>query len=230
MKLYLDTANVQEIREIHAMGVLSGVTTNPSLVAKALTQAGERFESEAAFYERFTGVVREIAELVQAPVSAEALSTDADGMVAEGEKLAALSEHVVIKLPVTATGLAACRRLADEGIAVNMTLIFSANQALLAARAGARYVSPFLGRIDDTGWSGVELVRTIREIYDLHGIEAEIIAASIRHPQHVTEAALAGADIATIPYGVFKALLKHPLTDIGIERFLSDWEKAKQEL
>ncbi|WP_457629637.1 fructose-6-phosphate aldolase [Oceanithermus sp.] len=230
MKLYLDTANVQEIREIHAMGVLSGVTTNPSLVAMALTQAGERFKSEAAFYERFTGVVREIAELVQAPVSAEALSTDADGMVAEGEKLAALSEHVVIKLPVTATGLAACRRLADEGIAVNMTLIFSANQALLAARAGARYVSPFLGRIDDTGWSGVELVRTIREIYDLHGIEAEIIAASIRHPQHVTEAALAGADIATIPYGVFKALLKHPLTDIGIERFLSDWEKAKQEL
>ncbi|WP_293179185.1 fructose-6-phosphate aldolase [Oceanithermus sp.] len=230
MKLYLDTANVQEIREIHAMGVLSGVTTNPSLVAKALTQAGERFESEAAFYERFTGVVREIAELVQAPVSAEALSTDADGMVAEGKKLAALSEHVVIKLPVTAAGLAACRRLADEGVAVNMTLIFSANQALLAARAGARYVSPFLGRIDDTGWSGVELVRTIREIYDLHGIEAEIIAASIRHPQHVTEAALAGADIATIPYGVFKALLKHPLTDIGIERFLSDWEKAKQEL
>ena len=230
MKLYLDTANVQEIREIHAMGVLSGVTTNPSLVAKALTQAGERFESEAAFYERFTGVVREIAELVQAPVSAEALSTDADGMVAEGKKLAALSKHVVIKLPVTAAGLAACRRLADEGIAVNMTLIFSANQALLAARAGARYVSPFLGRIDDTGWSGVELVRTIREIYDLHGIEAEIIAASIRHPQHVTEAALAGADIATIPYGVFKALLKHPLTDIGIERFLSDWEKAKQEL
>jgi len=230
MKLYLDTANVQEIREIHAMGVLSGVTTNPSLVAKALTQAGERFESEAAFYERFTGVVREIAELVQAPVSAEALSTDADGMVTEGKKLAALSEHVVIKLPVTAAGLAACRRLADEGVAVNMTLIFSANQALLAARAGARYVSPFLGRIDDTGWSGVELVRTIREIYDLHGIEAEIIAASIRHPQHVTEAALAGADIATIPYGVFKALLKHPLTDIGIERFLSDWEKAKQEL
>ncbi|WP_293172545.1 fructose-6-phosphate aldolase [Oceanithermus sp.] len=230
MKLYLDTANVQEIREIHAMGVLSGVTTNPSLVAKALTQAGERFESEAAFYERFTGVVREIAELVQAPVSAAALSTDADGMVAEGKKLAALSEHVVIKLPVTAAGLAACRRLADEGVAVNMTLIFSANQALLAARAGARYVSPFLGRIDDTGWSGVELVRTIREIYDLHGIEAEIIAASIRHPQHVTEAALAGADIATIPYGVFKALLKHPLTDIGIERFLSDWEKAKQEL
>ncbi|WP_456409988.1 fructose-6-phosphate aldolase [Oceanithermus sp.] len=230
MKLYLDTANVQEIREIHAMGVLSGVTTNPSLVAKALTQAGERFESEAAFYERFTGVVREIAELVQAPVSAEALSTDTDGMVAEGKRLAALSEHVVIKLPVTAAGLAACRRLADEGIAVNMTLIFSANQALLAARAGARYVSPFLGRIDDTGWSGVELARTIREIYDLHGIEAEIIAASIRHPQHVTEAALAGANIATIPYGVFKALLKHPLTDIGIERFLSDWEKAKQEL
>lgn len=230
MKLYIDTANLQEIREIHRLGVLAGVTTNPSLVAKALVQAGESFDSEEAFYRRFTEVIKEIAELVQAPVSAEALATDAAGMVEEGRKLAAIDPNVVVKLPITAAGLQACRELADEGIAVNMTLVFSANQALLAARAGARYVSPFLGRIDDIGGDGVELVREIRAIFDVHGIETEIIAASVRHPQHVTASALAGADIATIPYKVFLAMLKHPLTDIGIERFLADWEKVKKEL
>ncbi len=230
MKLYVDTANLQEIREIHELGVLAGVTTNPSLVAKALMQAGERFDSEDAFYQRFTEVIREIARLVQAPVSAEVLATDAEGMIAEGKKLAALDPHVVIKLPITAAGLQACRALADEGIAVNMTLIFSANQALLAARAGAAYVSPFLGRIDDIGGDGVELVREIRAIFDIHEIETEIIAASVRHPQHVTAAALAGADIATIPYKVFVAMMKHPLTSNGIERFLADWERVKSEL
>ncbi|HGY10461.1 MAG TPA: fructose-6-phosphate aldolase [Oceanithermus profundus] len=230
MKLYLDTANVQEIREIHALGVLDGVTTNPSLVARALRQAGERFESENAFYERFTEIVREIASIVQAPVSAEALASEADAMVEEGRKLAALSEHVVVKLPISEAGLRACRALADEGVAVNMTLVFSANQALLAARAGARYVSPFLGRVDDIGWDGVELVRTIREIFDVHDLDTEIIAASVRHPQHVTASALAGADIATVPYGVLKSMIQHPLTKIGMERFLADWEKAKQEL
>jgi len=230
MKLYVDTANLQEIREIHDLGVLAGVTTNPSLVAKALMQAGERFESEEAFYKRFTEVIREIARLVQAPVSAEALATDAEGMIAEGKKLAALDPHVVIKLPITAAGLQACRALADEGINVNMTLIFSANQALLAARAGAAYVSPFLGRIDDIGGDGVELVREIRAIFDIHDIETEIIAASVRHTQHVTAAALAGADIATIPYKVFIAMMKHPLTSSGIERFLADWERVKSEL
>ena len=230
MKLYLDTANVHEIREVHALGVLDGVTTNPSLVAKALGEAGERFESEAAFYARFTKIVREIAELVQGPVSAEALAGDAEGMIREGRELAALSEHVVVKLPVSEAGLRACRALADEGVAVNMTLVFSANQALLAARAGARYVSPFLGRIDDIGWDGVELVRTIREIFDVHDLDTEIIAASVRHPQHVTASALAGADIATLPYKVLKTMIQHPLTRIGMERFLADWEKAKQEL
>lgn len=230
MKLYLDTANVQEIREAHALGVLSGVTTNPSLVAKALGQAGERFDSEAAFYARFMEIVREIAELVQAPVSAEALATDSEGMIAEGRRLAELSEHVVVKLPISEAGLRACRALADAGVAVNMTLVFSANQALLAARAGARYVSPFLGRIDDIGWDGVELVRAVREIFDVHGLDTEIIAASVRHPAHVTASALAGADIATVPYKVLKAMIKHPLTEIGIERFLADWEKAKKEL
>ncbi len=230
MKLYLDTANVQEIREIHALGVLDGVTTNPSLVARALRQAGERFESEDAFYERFTEIVREIASIVRAPVSAEALASEADAMVEEGRKLAALSEHVVVKLPISEAGLRACRALADEGVAVNMTLVFSANQALLAARAGARYVSPFLGRVDDIGWDGVELVRTIREIFDVHDLDTEIIAASVRHPQHVTASALAGADIATVPYGVLKSMIQHPLTKIGMERFLADWEKAKQEL
>ncbi|WP_457637262.1 fructose-6-phosphate aldolase [Oceanithermus sp.] len=230
MKLYIDTANLQEIEEIHRLGLLAGVTTNPSLVAKALIEAGEKFADEAAFYGRFTEVIKEIAALVQAPVSAEALATDAAGMISEGRKLAAIDPNVVVKLPITEAGLQACRALADEGVDVNMTLIFSANQALLAARAGARYVSPFLGRIDDIGGDGVELVREIRAIFDIHGIDSEIIAASIRHPQHVTASALAGADIATIPYQVFKALLQHPLTDIGIERFLADWEKVKKEL
>lgn len=230
MKLYIDTANLQEIREIHQLGALAGVTTNPSLVAQALMQAGETFADEEAFYQRFTEVIKEIARLVQAPVSAEALATEAEGMITEGRKLAAIDQNVVVKLPITAAGLQACRSLADRGIAVNMTLVFSANQALLAARAGARYVSPFLGRIDDIGGDGVELVREIRAIFDIHEIETEIIAASIRHPQHVTASALAGADIATIPYKVFKAMLKHPLTEIGIERFLADWEKVKKEL
>jgi len=230
MKLYLDTANLQEIREVHALGVLAGVTTNPSLVAKALGEAGERFDSEEAFYSRFTEIVREIAELVRAPVSAEALATDPEGMIAEGRKLAELNEYVVVKLPISEAGLRACRVLADEGIAINMTLVFSANQALLAARAGARYVSPFLGRVDDTGWDGVELVRSIREIFDVHDLGTEIIAASVRHTQHVTAAALAGADIATVPYKVLTAMVRHPLTEIGIQRFLADWEKAKQEL
>lgn len=230
MKLYLDTANLQEIREVYALGVLAGVTTNPSLVAKALGEAGEHFDSEEALYSRFTEAVREIAELVRAPVSAEALATDSEGMIAEGRKLAELNEHVVVKLPISEAGLRACRVLADEGIAINMTLVFSANQALLAARAGARYVSPFLGRVDDTGWDGVELVRSIREIFDVHDLDTEIIAASVRHPQHVTAAALAGADIATVPYKVLTAMVRHPLTEIGIQRFLADWEKAKQEL
>jgi len=212
MELYLDTAKIEEIREVAAWGVLSGVTTNPTLVA----QAGRSLKE----------VVVEIAEIVKGPVSAEVIATDTEGMVAEARELARLSGHVVIKVPITPEGLAATKLLSQEGIPVNMTLVFSAGQALLAARAGARYVSPFLGRIDDAGGDGVELVRQIAEIYDLHGIETRIIAASVRHPRHVIAAAEAGAHIATVPYKVMKQLVKHPLTDIGIARFLEDWKRA----
>ncbi len=230
MKLYIDTADLREINEIYGYGVLQGVTTNPSLVAKALTSAGETFSSEDAFYARFKEVIKQIATLVKAPVSAEVLSSKAEDMYKEAKELAAIDENVVIKLPMNEEGLQTCSKLATDGIAVNMTLVFSANQALLAARAGAKYISPFIGRIDDTGADGMQLIRDIREIGDIHGLTAEIIAASVRHPQHVTQAALAGAHIATVPYKVIRAMVKHPLTDIGIRRFLSDWEKAKREL
>ncbi len=213
MELYLDTANLAEIREIASWGVLSGVTTNPSLIAKE----GRPFEE----------TIREICRVVQAPVSAEVTALEAAEMVSQGRRLAALDEHVVVKLPTTSEGLKACKALSSEGIPVNMTLIFSANQALLAARAGARYLSPFLGRVDDISWDGTELLREIVEIVEIHDLPAKVIAASIRHPRHVTEAALLGADIATMPYGVFKQLLQHPLTEIGLRRFMEDWEKAK---
>ena len=213
MELYLDTANLAEIQEIASWGVLSGVTTNPSLIAKE----GRPFEE----------TIREICRLVQAPVSAEVTALEAEGMIAQGRRLAALDGRVVVKLPTTSEGLKACKALSSEGIPVNMTLIFSANQALLAARAGARYLSPFLGRVDDISWDGTELLREIVEIVEIHDLPAKVIAASIRHPRHVTEAALLGADIATMPYGVFKQLLQHPLTEIGLKRFMEDWEKAK---
>ncbi|MER3556609.1 MAG: fructose-6-phosphate aldolase [Thermus sp.] len=213
MELYLDTANLAEIQEIASWGVLSGVTTNPSLIAKE----GRPFEE----------TIREICRLVQAPVSAEVTALEAEGMIAQGRRLAALDGRVVVKLPTTSEGLKACKALSSEGIPVNMTLIFSANQALLAARAGARYLSPFLGRVDDISWDGTELLREIVEIVEIHDLPAKVIAASIRHPRHVTEAALLGADIATMPYAVFKQLLQHPLTEIGLKRFMEDWEKAK---
>lgn len=213
MELYLDTANLAEIQEIASWGVLSGVTTNPSLIAKE----GRPFEE----------TIQEICRLVQGPVSAEVTALEAEGMVAQGRRLAALDGRVVVKLPTTQEGLKACKILASEGIPVNMTLIFSANQALLAARAGARYLSPFLGRVDDISWDGTALLREIVEIVQIHDLPVKVIAASIRHPRHVTEAALLGADIATMPYAVFKQLLQHPLTEIGLKRFMEDWEKAK---
>ncbi len=216
MELYLDTAEVTEVREVAEWGVLDGVTTNPTLIAKS----GRPFET----------VIREICEIVRGPVSAEVTATDVEGMIREGRHLAALNEHVVVKLPTTVEGLKACKALSAEGIKVNMTLIFSANQALLAAKAGAAYVSPFLGRIDDISWEGMEVVREIAEIFALHDLPTKVLAASVRHPRHVTEAALAGADVATMPYKVFKQLLVHPLTDIGLKRFLADWEKAKQQV
>ena len=194
------------------MGFVSGVTTNPSLIAAE----GKDFHT----------VIKEIASIVDGPVSAEVLSETAEEMIAEGQVLAGLDPHVVVKIPMTGEGMKAVSALSDMGIRSNVTLIFSAGQALLAARAGASYVSPFVGRIDDIGWDGVELIRTIADILRLHKIKTEIIAASVRKPQHVAQCAMAGADIATVPYQVLMDTLKHPLTDIGIARFKADWEKA----
>jgi transaldolase len=215
MKFFIDTANIDEIREVHSLGILSGVTTNPSLVAK---------EKNVSFHDR----LREIAELVPGSVSAEVIALDAEGMIKEGKELAAIAPNITVKIPMTPEGMKAVHALSKEGIKTNVTLIFSANQALLAARAGATYVSPFLGRLDDIGHNGLDLISTIAEIFAIHDIETEIIAASIRHPQHVTEAALRGAHIATVPYKVILQLFKHPLTDKGIEAFLADWNKRGQ--
>lgn len=211
MKFFIDTANIEEIREAHALGLLAGVTTNPSLVAK---------EGNVSFHDR----LKEITDLVPGSVSAEVIALDAEGMIKEGKELAAIAPNITVKVPMTPDGLKAVHALAQEGIKTNVTLIFNANQALLAARAGASYVSPFLGRLDDIGQNGLDLISTIAEIFVVHGIETEIIAASIRHPMHVTEAALRGAHIATIPFKVLMSLFKHPLTDKGIDQFLKDWE------
>lgn len=216
MKFFIDTANFEEIKEAHAWGILSGVTTNPSLVAK---------EENVSFHDR----LREIAELVDGSVSGEVIALDAEGMIKEGLELAAIAPNITVKLPMTPAGLEACRYFANKGIKTNVTLIFSANQALMAARAGATYVSPFIGRLDDIGQNGVELIETIADIFTIHNIETQIIAASVRHPQHVTAAALAGAHISTTPYKVLKQLFNHPLTEKGIEGFLADWNKRKGE-
>lgn len=212
MKFFIDTANIDEIRSANALGVLAGVTTNPSLIAK---------EAGVSFHDR----LREITEEVSGSVSAEVISEDAEGMISEGKELAAIAPNITVKVPMTLEGLKAVKAFHDLNIKTNVTLIFNANQALLAARAGASYVSPFLGRLDDIGHNGMDLVATIAEIFDRHDIQTEIIAASIRHPLHVIDAALNGAHIATIPYNVLGQLVKHPLTDQGIEKFLSDWNK-----
>ncbi|MBA4541862.1 MULTISPECIES: fructose-6-phosphate aldolase [Thermoactinomyces] len=212
MKFFLDTAIVDEIREVNEWGLLAGVTTNPSLVAKS----GRVFEE----------VLKEILGIVDGPVSAEVISRDARGMIEEGERLAQLSENVTIKIPMTTEGLKAVHHFAKKGIKTNVTLIFSANQALMAARAGATFVSPFVGRLDDIGQDGLELIQDVAEIFGIHGIDTEIIAASIRHPMHVTQAALSGAHIATVPFKVIEQIVHHPLTDQGIEKFEADWKKA----
>ncbi|WP_416828066.1 fructose-6-phosphate aldolase [Ectobacillus polymachus] len=210
MKFFIDTANVEEIKEINGMGIIAGVTTNPSLVAK---------EKGVSFHDR----LREITSIVTGSVSAEVIGLTAEEMIAEGKELAAIAPNITVKVPMTPDALKAVKALSDLGIQTNVTLIFNANQALLAARAGATYVSPFLGRLDDIGHDGLELVETIAAIFLQHDIRTQIIAASVRHPVHVTEAALRGAHIATIPYKVFHQLMKHPLTDKGIEQFLKDW-------
>ncbi|MDS9472293.1 fructose-6-phosphate aldolase [Sporosarcina pasteurii] len=215
MKFFIDTANFEEIKEAHSWGVISGVTTNPSLVAK----------EDVPFHDR----LREITELVDGSVSAEVIALDAEGMIKEGRELAAIAPNITVKLPMTPEGLKACSVFSKEGIKTNVTLIFSANQALLAARAGATYVSPFLGRLDDIGQDGMTLVSTIADIFVHHNIKTEIIAASIRNPLHITDAALHGAHIATTPFNVLKQLFNHPLTDKGIEAFLADWEGRKSK-
>lgn len=210
MKLFIDTANVDQIREANELGVICGVTTNPSLIAK---------EGRV-----FVEVVKEITTIVDGPISAEVISLEHEGMVKEARELVKIHENIVIKIPMTLEGLKAVKILSAEGVKTNVTLIFSAAQALLAARAGATYVSPFIGRIDDVGSDGMELIEEIVDIFNVQGIETEIIAASIRNPLHVTHAARIGCDIATVPFNVITQMSKHPLTDIGIERFLKDWE------
>ena len=211
MKFFIDTANVEDIRKANDMGVICGVTTNPSLIAKE----GRDFNE----------VIKEIASIVDGPISGEvkATTTDAQGMIQEGRQIAAIHPNMVVKIPMTVEGLKAVKVLSAEGIKTNVTLIFTANQAMLAAQAGATYVSPFLGRLDDINQPGIDLIRTIADIFDIYGYETEIIAASIRNPIHVTDCALAGADIATIPYKVIEQMTKHPLTDQGIEKFQKEY-------
>ena len=212
MKLFIDTANVNEIRDAAELGVISGVTTNPSLIAKEGRNLAD--------------VIHEIASIVDGPISAEVNAEDADGMVAEARELAAIHENVVIKIPITEEGLKATHRLSAMGIKTNLTLIFSPAQALLAARAGATYVSPFVGRLDDIAADGIDTVAEISEIFSIHNISTEIIAASIRSSANVTDSAIAGAHIATVPYKVLMQMMKHPLTDSGIEKFKKDWAEA----
>jgi transaldolase len=210
MQFFVDTANLEDIKEAQAMGVLDGVTTNPSLMSK---------ESGG-----FEDIIRAICEVVDGPVSAEVVSTDFEGMMVEARKNAAIHEQVVVKIPITLEGLKAVKACSNEGIRTNVTLCFSPTQALMAAKAGAGYISPFIGRLDDLGQDGMDLIATIRQIYNNYGFETQILAASLRSPKHVVECALAGADVVTLPPDVLKKLLTHPLTDSGLERFLADWK------
>lgn len=216
MKFFIDTAEIAEIRELAATGMVDGVTTNPSLIMKSGRD--------------ITEVTREICEIISGPVSAEVTATEADDMIAEGRKLATIAPNIAVKVPLTWAGLRACRALSDEGRMVNVTLCFSANQALLAAKAGATFISPFIGRLDDTGLDGMELIADIRQIYDNYNFETQILAASIRTVNHVTDAAKIGADVATIPPAIVKKLAGHPLTDKGVEAFLSDWARTGQKI
>ncbi|MBW7943557.1 MAG: fructose-6-phosphate aldolase, partial [Candidatus Kuenenia stuttgartiensis] len=211
----IDTADVKEIREAHDLGILDGVTTNPSLVAKT----GRPFRE----------TLEEICSIVKGPVSAEAVSLDTQGLVDEARELSKIAENIVVKIPLIKDGLKAVKILSEEGINTNVTLCFSANQALLAAKAGATYISPFVGRLDDIGHTGMDVIEDIRAIYDNYGFATEIIVASIRNPNHVRDAALMGADISTIPFNVFNLLVQHPLTDAGIKKFLADWEKVPKK-
>jgi len=214
MKFFIDTANIDEIKEAAALGVLDGVTTNPSLVSKE----GKDFRK----------LLDEILKIVDGPVSAEVISTDYDGIVKEGRDLAKIHKNIVVKIPLIKEGLKACKTLTSEGIKVNVTLCFSPNQAILAAKAGATYVSPFVGRLDDISTSGMDLISQIVQIYRNYNYKTQVLVASVRHPLHVVESALIGADVCTIPFDVIKKMFNHPLTDIGLDKFLSDWKKLKK--
>ena len=216
MKFFVDTAEIKDIKELHETGLLDGVTTNPSLIAKS----GRNIQD----------VIKEICSIVPGPVSAEVAALDYDGMIAEGEHLAKIADNVVVKLPMAMNGLKATKYMHDKGIKTNVTLCFSANQALLAAKVGATYISPFLGRLDDINLDGVELIENIRQIYDNYAFDTQILAASIRTANHVTQVALAGADVATIPPAVIRKLAEHPLTNAGIEGFLKDWKATGQSI
>ena len=213
MKFFIDTANISEIQRIHAWGILDGVTTNPSLIAK---ESGKPFEA----------IIEEICGIVDGPISAEVIALDAEGMVKEGKALAKIHKNVVVKLPLIPEGLKACKALSAEGIRTNVTLCFSATQGLMAAKAGATYVSPFVGRLDDINLRGMELIEELVAIFENYGLETQVLAASIRLPRHVTEAALAGAHVATIPTKVFDQMVQHPLTDKGVAQFMADWKKS----
>jgi len=216
MKFFVDTADIDAIRELHALGMVDGVTTNPSLIMKSGRDIRE--------------VTKEICDLVEGPVSAETVAPDAEGMIAEGRELAKIADNITIKVPLTWDGLRACKVLSDEGRMVNVTLCFSANQALLAAKAGASFISPFIGRLDDINLDGMELIADIRQIYDNYDFRTEILAASIRTVNHVTESARIGADVITAPPAVIKALVSHPLTDKGLDAFMADWAKTGQKI
>jgi transaldolase len=220
LKFFIDTANLDEIREAHALGVLDGVTTNPSLIAKESINGRDAFEKH----------IKTICEIVDGPVSAEAVSSSADDLIAEARVLAAIDPNVVVKIPMTTDGMKAVHQLSNEGIKTNVTLVFSPLQALLAAKAGATYVSPFVGRLDDVGHKGMQVVEEILDVFSNYLFETEVIVASIRNPLHVLDAAKMGADIATIPFKVIDQLAKHPLTDVGIRSFLADWQKVEKAL
>ena len=218
MKFFIDTANLEEIRQAAGLGILDGVTTNPTLLGKEIERTGKDYKE----------ILLQICQMVDGPVSGEVLSLEADKMVAEAEDLAKIHQNIVIKVPMIKEGILTVKRLSDKGIRTNVTLIFSSSQALLAAKAGATFVSPFIGRLDDVGHVGMDLVEEILAVFENYAFETQVIVASIRHPLHVADAALIGADIATIPFAVIEKLVHHPLTDIGIEKFQADWEKARE--
>lgn len=219
MKIFIDTANVDEIREIASWGILDGVTTNPTLLSKEIKRTKRKPED----------ILKEICDIVKGPVSAEVIALDWEGIFKQGKELAKISEYITIKVPMTKDGLKATKILRAEGIMTNMTLVFSANQAVLAAKAGTTFVSPFIGRLDDIGNEGMTIIEEIMDIYDNYGYETEVIVASIRHPIHIVQAGRIGADIVTVPFNVLEKMIQHPLTDIGIERFLKDWKEVQDD-